>query len=90
MQKPVNCAEAGISQVLCTISAKSAIESRILSVTQRGKVIDGNGSRQEGLPEAFLQTTKLSQSPGEDAALSFAITQNTCVSSKRNLSLSMK
>lgn len=43
--------------------------SRMLSITQWGRVTEGDGSRQEASPEAILQPTQLSQSLGEDTWL---------------------
>lgn len=42
----------------------------MLSVTWQERVLEGGAFGQEGIPEAFLRTTKPSQSLGEDASLS--------------------
>lgn len=59
--KTVNCAEAGIGKVLEIISATSAIESRKSSYylwhSRVSVSREYDGSRQEGFPEMFLQTT---------------------------------
>lgn len=48
---------------------KNVQDVQILSVTQWGRVLEGDSSRQEGFSEMFLQTTRFSRTLEENCSL---------------------